>query len=274
MGSFGRNKRRRRRKVSRRLKRAIKRIALSDAQVRYKDHDLDETMLVTLETIADAGGFTTTGREGTAATTGWVSRPLDDIGGITIGTSFDQRESDTVLLLGVVFKLTLKPHVVSATNGITRQWWCRFVWGLHHPEATSNGNNINPRAIYTAAGAGITQRTNRALMPWPTNSRNANYEEREDYHIMGTKVIMVGATNTEDRYSTGWREVDFTINMPIRRKVDFADATQYAHKSNLPFIFAYCADGSNNGGEGPASTASNNGPVVSGEYRLYWKNIN
>ena len=265
-------KRRRGRRVSKRFKRAIRRVAISDAQVRFKTHAFNITSITGISTIADNATLAT--REGTAATTGWVSRPLDDIGGISIGTAFDTRESSKILLLGITAKFELRPHEVSATNGVTNQWWCRLVWGLWHPDAAASGGNIDTHAITPPDGGGGTVYSNAALLPWPVNSQVAEYEKRAKYHVVGSKALMVGALDTETRYSSGWREQNFSINWKIGRVIDFGDNATNPHAKNIPFMYMYAADGDQAGGTPPASGGGNNGPVLSGEYRVYWKNIN
>ena len=272
IGVFGRRKRKRRRRISKRLKRAIKRIAFSDSEVRWYDLGPTETAIRDTTTIADS--LTTTNRLGNTATTGFMAKPIQDANagaGIALGTGAGNRTSNKIYAIGVkaIIKIAYKP--VETNNDSAT--FVRMVWGYKHPDV--NGfDAVEIDSIYGGVTAGPGTVISQALFPWGINKASANYEARGKYHIAGSKVFRIaqgnggtgGSFNAENVSNS--REVIIKWNWPMKQKIEFPDTVDYPVKHFVPWILLYADEDAN----GSYSTMTT-GTYCKFNYRFYWKNI-
>jgi hypothetical protein len=272
IGVFGRKRKRRRRRVSKRLKRAIKRIAFADTEVRWLDVGPSETAIRDFSTVADS--LTTTNRLGNTATTGFMAKPIQDANagaGIALGTGATNRTSDHIYAIGVkaIVKIAYKP--VETNNDSAT--FVRMVWGYKHPNENAY-SAVNLSSIYGGLTAGPGTVISQALFPWGVNRVTANYEARQKYHISGSKVFRIaqgnggtgGAFNAENVSNT--REAIFKWNWPMRQKIEFPNTVDYPVSNYVPFIFMYADEDADN-----AYSTQTTGVYCKFNYRFYWKNI-
>ena len=215
LGKFRAGKRRRRIRVSKRLRRAIKSIAFADTQVRWLDNEIDNTSIRDLQNCNDNSTVTT--RLGTTATTGVVIKPFYDVNagaGIAIGTGDKNRTSQSIYVLGYLLKFKIRMN--SNANNDNRQAWVRMVYGYKWVDqdvaagvyATCDPNDVFPvdanGCITANYGASSKFKEFQCLMPFGTNRLVPDYEKRSKYHIVGQRVMMIAeqttSTDTNKRF--------------------------------------------------------------------------
>lgn len=235
-------KKRRKSRVSKRLKRAIKRIAFSDNQVRWADISRVNTKQIKLLS-------NTTDHATIASRTGVIIRPLYDMGGgatgtgIPVGTGFANRQGDSVYLLGCKLQLYFGTYQDVANYNL--MYNVRMVWGFKHPDSTlATEHLIHATELYSRSSApGGAGGINDAIMPWPHNKQatGSGYAHRKRYHITGSRLFQVSEGSTGGQGS-GHREVWLNWNWKIHKKITFEtnqNNPDQDHSKMEPFILIY-----------------------------------